>query len=172
MSLYDETVPHFSQMLDNVDRWLQAAATVAEEGGFDAENFTTLRLAPDQFDLTRQVQSACDAAKLACARVSGVDAPKHADGPATLAELRARIADVRTFLGGLDAARFEGKDEQILRPAFLKGMGATFQNYVRQFALPNFYFHVNMTYAILRGAGVKLGKRDYIGHMTLVKPEA
>ena len=172
MSLYDETVPTFIQMLSNLDRWLEAATAHATAGGFDAENFSGLRLAPDQFPLTRQVQAACDGAKLACSRVSGVAAPVHVDGPATLPELRARIADVRTYLADLPAAAFEGVDDTLMSPPFLKGMAVTNRNYVREFAIPNFYFHVNMAYAILRSAGVKLGKMDYIGHMTLVKPEA
>lgn len=172
MSLYDETVPAFGQMLANLDRWLEAAIAHATSVGFDPENFSGLRLAPDQFPLLRQVQSACDGAKLACARISGVAAPVHADGPATLAELRARIADVRAFLASLPPAAFEGVDETLMSPPFLKGMAVSNRNYIREFAIPNFYFHANMTYAILRNAGVKLGKMDYIGHMTLVKPEA
>jgi hypothetical protein len=31
----------------------------------------------------------------------------------------------------------------------------------------NFYFHLTMTYALLRRAGVDLGKRDYLGGLNL-----
>jgi hypothetical protein len=31
------------------------------------------------------------------------------------------------------------------------------------FVLPNFYFHLTTTYAILRHNGVEIGKMDYLG---------
>ena len=37
------------------------------------------------------------------------------------------------------------------------------ENYLRHLALPNFYFHVTTTYALLRHAGVDLGKGDFLG---------
>ncbi|MCO4764281.1 MAG: DUF1993 domain-containing protein [Myxococcales bacterium] len=170
MSLYDETVPHFSQMLSNIDGWLTAAASHAAEQGTDPALLLTLQLAPDQFNLTRQVQSACDAAKLACARLSGSQAPVHPDGPATFAELAQRIADVRAFLDSVDRAAFDGVDDRKMTPPFLHGMAVSYRNYARQFAVPNFYFHACMVYALLRQSGSPLGKRAYIGHMTLEKP--
>ena len=39
--------------------------------------------------------------------------------------------------------------------------------YVTAFALPNFYFHTTTAYALLRQAGVKLGKRAFIGGMNV-----
>ena len=38
-------------------------------------------------------------------------------------------------------------------------------SYVRDWALPQFYFHLMSAYAILRAAGVPLGKADYVGFM-------
>ena len=34
--------------------------------------------------------------------------------------------------------------------------------YLRHWALPNFYFHCSMAYALLRHAGVVLGKADFL----------
>jgi hypothetical protein len=36
-------------------------------------------------------------------------------------------------------------------------------DYLIHFVLPNFYFHVTATYAILRHCGVDIGKRDFLG---------
>lgn len=37
--------------------------------------------------------------------------------------------------------------------------------YVRDWALPRFYFHLVTAYGILRHNGVEIGKADYVGHM-------
>ena len=55
---------------------------------------------------------------------------------------------------------------------FLPGRYALGADYLRQFAQPNFYFHLTTAYAILRHNGVDLGKRDFIAHMTTPADEA
>lgn len=167
MSLHAITVPAYDQALGNLERWLDEAGQYAEERGFDPEGLLLSRLAPDQFELYRQIQSACDTAKLTCARLAGVDAPKHEDGPTTLPELRARIADVRTFITGLDAAAMDAAKDRRYAPAYVPGKDIAFPDYVREFGLPNFYFHLTMAYAILRHNGVKLGKRTFLGRLSL-----
>jgi hypothetical protein len=37
--------------------------------------------------------------------------------------------------------------------------------FLRDWALPHFYFHVVTTYAILRHSGVAMGKEDYLDHI-------
>lgn len=167
MSLYAQTIPPYRQALGNLDRWLDEAEASAEARGFDAANLLSSRLAPDQFDLTRQIQSACDTAKLTGARLAGVDAPVHEDGPATLAELRARIGAVRDFLQTLDPATVDAAKDRRYAPAYVPGKDIAFPDYVREFGLPNFYFHLTMAYAILRQDGVALGKRAFLGHLSL-----
>ena len=41
----------------------------------------------------------------------------------------------------------------------------TAEQYARDWALPQFYFHLMIAYAILRNRKVELGKADYIPHM-------
>lgn len=168
MSLYDETLPTFLLTLQNLDGWLQKAIDSADSRGFDAEKLLAGRLAPDQFDLTRQIQSTCDTAKLCGARLAGVDAPKHEDGPATMAELRVRIAEVRAFLSGLSRDDIDGGGDRVLSPGFLRGGSMSAANLAREFSMPNFYFHVVMAYAILRHQGVPLGKMDFLGRLTII----
>jgi hypothetical protein len=129
-----------------------------------------MRLAPDMFALTRQVQIACDMAKNGAARLSAVEPPKYEDNETTIEQLKARIAKTQAFLKTVDtASMMDGSgDKKItfpLRPTN-KGhiKGADFLNH---FVLPNFYFHPTAAYAILRHCGVELDKRDFPGGIPL-----
>ena len=167
MSLYEMTVPQLSKMLGNLDAWLAKAEALAEAKGVDPDRWVHARLAIDQFTLAQQVQAASDTAKLTVARVTGKEAPKHADDETTMAELRARIASVREYLATFAKEDFEGADDRVVGLPFLPGKGAIAPEYVNSWGLPNFYFHVSTAYAILRHYGVELGKRDYIGGIEL-----
>lgn len=165
MSLYDESIPQLSKMLRNLDAWLAEAETTATERGFDVDVLTVARLSPDMFPLTRQVQSACDTAKFVASRVSGQDAPSHPDTETTIPALRARITTTLDYLATVGPDAFiGGETRRIFMPA-LKGGWVTGAEYVRAFALPNFYFHLVTAYGILRHSGVKLGKLKFIGGM-------
>lgn len=171
MGVYANTIPTFQRGLTNLRSWLDEAEQNATEREYDVSVLLTARLSPDQFDLTRQIQTACDAAKLTAARLAQVDAPKHEDGPATVEELRTRIDSVLAFIDGLDTAAIDASAERKLAPAFLQGMAMTVPNYLNQFAVPNFYFHLTTSYAILRHNGVKLGKRAFLGSIDLIPAE-
>lgn len=160
-------VPPVSQMLANLDAWLTLGVEHAERVKFDPELLLGHRLAPDQFTLRRQVQAACDQAKFIGVRLTGKEAAAHDDGDQTLAELRARIADVKSYLAGLSAADFEGAEAKLIPQAWAQGKVLTGAHYLSEFAIPNFYFHASMAYAILRSCGVPLGKYAYIGHVSL-----
>ena len=163
MPLYSTSVPQFSKMLKNLDAWLEKAIENAKERSFDPEVLVGARLAPDQYPLSRQVQSACDSAKLACARLAGKEAPKHPDTETTLAELRQRIQSVVAYLATIGPADVDGQERRPVHLPFLEGKVIDGEDYLSEFALPNFYFHIAHAYGILRHNGVKLGKMDYIG---------
>ncbi len=168
MHLYDECVQQPSKMLRNLDRWLAEAAEHAEARAFDPDVLLGLRLSPDMFALTLQIQSATDSAKFAAARLADKPPPKHADDETTLEQLRARIANVVEFLESLEPADFEGGEDRLLALPFLpEDKRARGGDYLREFAVPNFYFHLTTAYGILRQAGVRLGKRAFIGDMAL-----
>ncbi len=157
------TITQFSRMLKNLDQWLETARAFAEKKGFDPDVLAQSRLAPDQYALVQQVQSACDAAKYAAAYLSGQTAPSHPDTEKTIAELRARIKTCTTYLDGFKERDFTGAEERRVAPAWMQGNSVRGDVYVMRIAVPNFYFHVTTAYAILRHNGVDLGKRDYIG---------
>ncbi|KIG13312.1 hypothetical protein DB30_00360 [Enhygromyxa salina] len=156
-----------SSMLRNIDGCLDKAIAFAEAKEFSADDFAGFRLAPDMRPLSFQIQAACDAAKFAGARLAGVEAPSNPDTETTMAELKARIATTLEFLKGLDERAVDGGAEREVRMSFLPGMGIRGADYLRQMAVPNFYFHVTTAYALLRAAGVGVGKRDFITDLAL-----
>src|SRR5260221_10292906 len=107
-----ETISQLARMLKNLDQWLQHATAYAEKKNFDPDVLAQARLAPDQFALVRQVQSACDAAKYAAAYLSGQKAPSHPDTEKTISELRARTDTCVAYLGALRPPAFPGADER------------------------------------------------------------
>ena len=167
MSLYDETIPQFTKMLRNLDKWLDKAVAHAQAKSFDPQVLVQSRLAPDQYALVRQVQAACDAAKTAAARLTGEEPPKHPDTEQTLEEIRARIRTCITYLESKKPEQFAGADTRPVALPFIPGKLILGADYVHELSLPNFYFHLSMAYAILRHNGVDLGKTDFIGSLKL-----
>jgi uncharacterized protein len=167
MSLHQDSVVQMSQMLRNLSAWLGKASEFAKTKDSSPDEFVGARLTFDMRPLAFQVQSACDSAKFAAAKLTGVTPPVHPDTEATMAELEQRIAKVLEFLDGINAEQFEGAETREVTLPFLPGKAMVGADYLREMALPNFYFHVTTAYALLRMAGVKIGKIDYIGNLTL-----
>jgi len=167
MNLYDATVPIFRKMLAQLDGWLVAATEFAKERGFSPDSFLSLKLAPDQWALLRQVLVSCDTAKLTCARMTGKEAPSYPDKEKTMAEVRKRIEVTREYLGTLSPDDFVDCEERQCSTHFMKPKWMRAGDYLDHFALPNFYFHYATSYALLRGAGLKLGKTDFYGELPL-----
>jgi hypothetical protein len=167
MDIHAATIPEFVKMLEGLERWLDKAVDHAKKKNFDPSVYLQARLAPDQYPLVRQVQSACDAAKAAAARLAGKDPPSHPDTESTLDELRARIHKCSAYLKSVAPADFANGETRLIPLPFRPGQGVRGADYVVELALPNFYFHLVTAYAILRHNGVELGKTDYIGSMKL-----
>ena len=168
--MYHEAFGQMKKELGQLDKWLDAAAAFAQSKSFDPGLFLGFRLAPDQFAFVRQVQSACDTAKLAASRVTGKEAPSHPDTEQTLEELQARVRAVIAYLGAMTAKDFEGAATRVISMPRWEGKVMTGADYFLEHALPNFFFHLTHAYAILRHNGVPLGKRDYLGAVTLRTP--
>ena len=158
--LYDASAPVFVRALTN----LSALMDKALAQGFDEAKLLEARLAPDMRPFPNQIQLASDSAKGAVARLTGTDNPSMADTETSFAELKARIDATLAFIRSVEPAAFEGGED---RDVVLKFPGGEqhFKGgaYLTGFALPNFFFHVAMAYALLRAAGVEIGKRDYLG---------
>ena len=167
--LYDITVPQFTKMLKNLNLILDKAATFADAKKIDMDVLLNARLAPDQFPLMRQLQIACDTAKLGAARLAGKEAPMHEDTQKTLPEIKARIQDVITYLGTFKAEDFQGAHERKITQPRWEGKYLTGAEYATEHALPNIYFHITTAYSILRHNGVEVGKKDYLGELPYKK---
>jgi hypothetical protein len=163
----------FRQMkkqLGQLDTWFDAAKAWGTTRSFDSNVLLQARLAPDQFPLARQIQIACDTAKLAASRLTGIEVPSQPDTETTLDELRARVHAVVAILDGLEAAHFEGAAGRSITQPRWEGKTMSGADYLVEHALPNFYFHLAHVYAILRHNGVGLGKRDYLGALSYRAP--
>ena len=165
LTMHSATVPVFVRMLNNVLAWLDKAEAHAKARKFDASNYLGLRLAPDMLPFARQIQIATDHVKGCTARLGGMEPPMWADDEKTLDDLRARVRKAIDYAQSIPAAKLDGSDARdVTVPA---GPNRTFtfpgEVFAKSFSLPNFFFHVTMAYALLRQAGVELGKMDYLG---------
>jgi hypothetical protein len=165
--LYEITVTQYSKMLENLSRILDKAAQYAETKKFNMDVLLSSRLAPDQFNLIRQIQITCDTAKFGAARVCGKEAPSHPDNEVTLDELQARIKTVQDYLASFTQADFAGAEERHVSQPRWEGKYLTGAEFVIQHSLPNIYFHISTAYSILRSNGVDVGKKDFLGNIPL-----
>jgi len=164
ISMYDVSIPIFTLSLTNLSAILDKAANHQESKKVDPKVIPQARLIVDMLPLSAQIQIACDTAKGAAARLAGVEPPKHEDTEATLAELKARVAKTLDFVKTIKPEQLQGAETREIVLKFpqttLKFTGI---NYLTNFVLPNFFFHVTTAYALLRKNGVDLGKRDFLG---------
>ena len=160
--MWEACVPVFVNSLTNMRGWLDKAA----EEKIESE-LLEARLAPDMRPFPAQYQMASDSAKNALARLTGTEAPSMPDTENSFAELRDRCDRTIAYLKSFDADSLEGSDDREVVLKFPNGMGYRFLGgqYLAGFALPNFFFHVTTAYAILRNAGVSLGKPDFLQHL-------
>lgn len=165
LTLNEASAPIFLRGL----RVLSGLIDKAAASGLDEAAIMEARLAPDMKPFPDQIRMASFSARSCVARLTGQAWPKTDDSEATLAELKATIALSIAFIEATDPAAFEGGETRRIELRF-PGVELNFEGagYLTSFAIPNFYFHVSMAYAILRNAGVELGKRDFLGKLALV----
>ena len=163
VSLYDISIPTYRRGLQNLSSFLDKAEAHAREQKTDLNIYTEARLAPDMHPFTRQVQMASDSAKGGAARLAGVEAPAMADTETTFPELKARIAGTIAFLDTIDKAQVDSRHgAEITLPIPGRELKFTAPDFLMNFSLANFLFHVTTAYALLRAKGVPLGKMDFL----------
>ncbi len=145
ITMHQFSIPVFVRGLRALAGYLEKGRADAEARKFGPEVLIESRLAPDMHKLSRQVQIASDTVKNAAARLAGQTPPSYPDTESTFEELQERITKTIT-------RKFPGQEMTFNGADYLTG-----------FALPNFYFHLAMAYAILRNNGVQIGKRDFMG---------
>jgi uncharacterized protein len=164
LSMYRLSVPVFQRGLSALTTYLDKAEAFASERGLDPSVLVNARLAPDMLPLSGQFQRASDTAKLTVARLSGVEAPRFEDTESTFAELRERVGKTEAFLSTISVEALEdsGNRDVTIAPGGNK-ITMRGDEYLVTFALPNFFFHVATTHAILRHEGLPIGKMNYLG---------
>lgn len=164
ISMYQASVPVFIRMLTTLNAVLSKGAAFAQAKKIDESVLLDARLSPDMFPLTKQIHIATDFARGTAARLAGVEMPSYEDNEKTFGELNARVERTIAYLKSLNAAQIDGSEtREIVRPVRGEPKKFTGINYLLQYALPHFFFHVTTAYAILRHNGVELSKGDYIG---------
>ena len=164
ISIYDQLVPVFSQMLDALDKVLVKAEADAAARKIDLQVFFNERLAPDMLPLSRQVQIMSDQAKNGSSRLAGQEPPKWPDDEATFADLHKRIASTIAHLKAFKPEQFDGAETRAIELKFPNAtLSFSGKDYFLKFVVPNFYFHYTTAYAVLRHNGVPIGKTDFLG---------
>ena len=146
-SLYDLTIPVFIKALGNMRAFLEKGRVHATEQGIDADSLLQLRLIGDMHPLVAQIQRCRDSAKGCAVRLGGIE----------------NVSFPVAFLNTVPREAIDGKEEADVVLTFptatlnFKGLG-----YVLDFALPNFFFHETVAYALLRANGAPVGKTDFL----------
>src|SRR5580658_11224142 len=149
--MYYQTISQCTQMLKNLESWLDKAEEYAGAKTFDVGVLMTGRLAPDMKPFIYQVQSACDYVKAAAAWLSGQTPPRHEDNERTIDEVRARIRKTVAFAESVAEAQYAGAGDHKVSLSYApRGKVIGGEDYLLQIAVPNVYFHLAMAYAVLR----------------------
>ncbi len=165
ISMYQASLPRFINILGNLSAILDKTQAHVDAKKLDETALTGFRIYPDMLPMARQIMIATDTAKGLAARLAGVEIPVYEDTEKTLAELKARIAKTVAYLQSFKPAQIDGtEDKEIVIKRGDKETRYTGMQFMLGHAVPNFYFHVTTTYAILRHNGVEIGKRDYLGN--------
>lgn len=165
LSMYEASIPVFTRSFGNLSMILAKGLAHAEAQKLDPAAMIEARLIADMDPLRTQIQRASDTAKGCAARLAGTESPKFEDNEKTFPELQARIEKTVAFLKTVKPEQIDGSEQRVItlnigkQPVSFKG-----QNYLLNFALPNFFFHVTTAYDILRHNGVLIGKLDYLGN--------
>ena len=167
MNIYTITVLLFSKRLESLKGILTKAQAHAAAQGIDEKVLLQDALAPDMFPFKRQVQVACDQAKGAVARLVGVEAPKFEDTEETFAELQARIDKTLAYLHSVQEDAFADSASRKINLPYFPGKYLDATDFVLEYALPNFFFHLTTAYAIARRNNVPLGKADFMSGLSL-----
>lgn len=165
LSMYAASAEVYSRMLRNLLTWLDKAQTHAQNRGYDSGVFLSTKLSPDMLTFSKQVVIASEVARLAIARLGSLELPPPQGSEDSFDGLRARVQDAIDYVEGVSQEQLLGSDERpvVLPQRHGEPLHFTGQTFLQQWSLPNFFFHVTTAYALLRQAGVELGKSDYLG---------
>jgi uncharacterized protein len=164
MSFYDASVPAFLQILGSLTKILTKAEAHCAAKNIAPEVLLGARLFPDMLPFSKQIQLVCDFSAKGCARLTHSEVPSTPDTEKTFEELRQRLAKTVDYVKAFKPEQFDGADaREVTFPVGPTSMTLKGQQFLNNFAFPNFYFHAATAHGILRHNGVEIGKRDFLG---------
>ena len=164
LTIYELTVPVFQRGLHGLSNVLDKAVAHAGANKSDPEALMALRLHSSMWNLAEQVRAACNFPVRACVRLGSAAMPQFDGKDDSIAALKERIAFTLKFVESVPASAFAGSEsKEIVYPRGDTQHKVSGKDYLLDFALPNFYFHLTAAYSILRQHGVALVKEDYLG---------
>ena len=160
MTIAEQLKPTAENVLGTLDGLL------AKAGAHGGDALLGEKLAPDMLSLAAQVRIACDQLSAALKRISDSAFVLPDDDDTTLAAARDRVARTRAAIKAQPDASFVAP-EALIELALPNGMAFAMRadEYVRDWALAQLYFHVVTAYAILRAKGLAIGKADFLPYM-------
>lgn len=162
--LYAASIPVFLRYLDRLATLVDAAETHVRSRTLDAEKILNARLTPDMLPFETQVRIAANFALRACFPLAGQAVPAYGEFAVSFAGLRDCIVRAAALLNTLEPAQFDASESRILESRAGNALvSLPAPEFLFQYALPNFFFHVTTAYAILRHCGVPVGKADFDG---------
>jgi uncharacterized protein len=165
VSLHAATVLSWRQSLGAVAGLIAKAEAFCKEKGLAPGELIQARLAADMLPFAYQVKSTAVHSLGAIEGVRrGVFSPDMSAPPDSFAALAGRIAETLRALESVtpdEVESFIGRDMRL--EIGERRIGFTAENFLLSFSMPNFYFHATTAYDILRGKGVQIGKRDFMG---------
>ena len=150
-------------VLKKAEDYVKSRTEAFHPAGMLESSLLSDKLIFDQFSFVRQIQIACDNAKIGVARIAEIEAPKHDDTESTFAELVMRIDATIAFLETITPEQMMEKEHVAVGNPYWGGKEMYAKDYVVHHLIPNFYFHVTTAFAILRRNGVMIGKGDFFG---------
>lgn len=124
------------------------------------------RLADDMMPLHTQIRYTAAQVVVALDRLGALGLTLDDSDIADFDDAQARIARAAELVAGTDPANWPACDATV-EFDLPNGMAFAMQahEYIRDWAMPQFYFHLMAAYAILRKEGLAIGKADYVPFM-------
>jgi uncharacterized protein len=166
LTMHALAVHTFVGMLGALTHLFEKAEEAAATKRLNLANLASARLAPDMYPFSLQVELACYHAKTAIAQLTGAEPPPlpTLKNDATFDDLNLRVSETLGELQSVPDAKLAGTEERVVEVPLMGELyfEATGFEYLRDWALPHFYFHIVTAYDVLRNAGVDIGKRDFM----------
>lgn len=150
---------------DNMFGTLQNLVAKAQAAGM-GDDVLEAKLAEDMFPLESQFRVAINQVATALNRLCGSEIGLDEEAYISFAQIAERLTAIRAQIAGAGEEDWPAHDTEV---DFTLPNGMRFvmtaNEYIRDWTLPNFYFHTSLAYGLLRAHGLSIGKADFIPHM-------